>query len=207
MKDCALCCPTCDDQHCPSARQIISSFPGSHIWMITARTIECIRYASNNRLRNVKKNLERTCHETDDISTAVYCVVQFPLTTLVTWECTIRHAVPWAAVEAWSQLTSPTAKFMAAAMENSVVYERARVPPPMGWIACDPLAVALAAEHGGDVGGILTNSKLVSCAVELSSSPNRGQSVFSPANGGPLVRLVTQVDVPGFAKLLHDSMR
>lgn len=134
---------------------------------------------------------------------------QFPLTTLVTWECTIRHAVPWAAVDAWSTLQSPKAAFMAAALYKSLAYERAKTPQPAGWIACDPLAVALAAEHGSSEPRMLTGSKMIHCFVQLAAGTARGQSVFDSEGDGqaPRVRLVTSVDVVEFERLLCDSMR
>lgn len=161
-------------------------------------SVECV-YACNHR--------GVTAPGADGVS----CTEQFPLTTLVTWECTIRHAVPWPAVDSWSALRSPRSLFMAAAMEKSVAHERARSPQPAGWIACDPLAVALAAEHGLEERNILTGSTLVHCSVELAGGLARGQSVFGSKGMGdnvaPRVRLVTSVDVKGFEKLLYDSMR
>lgn len=128
---------------------------------------------------------------------------------MVTWECTVNHAVPWATVDAWDQMTTPIAQFITAISKKSLDYERARIPKPEGWIACDPLAVAIAVEHGIKEGGIMTGSRMVTCRVQLANGPNRGQSVFRAADeeqSGPLVRLVTDVDVPEFAQLLRDSM-
>ena len=136
--------------------------------------------------------------------------VQFPLTTLVTWECTIRHAVPWAALEGWFALHTSKSAFMAATMEKSLAYERAKTPQPAGWIACDPLIVALAAEDSMREGGILIGSECVRCYVELAPGAARGQSVFQRKEDGyqgPCVRLVTNVDIAKFEHLLCDSLR
>jgi inosine-uridine nucleoside N-ribohydrolase len=63
--------------------------------------------------------------------------------TLVSWDCTVRHALPWAWVDAWLDKPTPKAAFMAAAMAKSVAYEKER-DAGAGWIACDPLAFAVA---------------------------------------------------------------
>ena len=147
---------------------------------------------------------------------------QFPVTTLVTWECTIAHAVPWDYVNIWEALTTPKGSFMTAVMAKSLAYERGRSPMPAGWIACDPLAVALAAEHdvaeergSGSADGtrefapLLQESTMIHCAVELTGAITRGQCVFDWNAAGkaePNVRLVTKVDLERFANLLHDSM-
>jgi hypothetical protein len=47
-------------------------------------------------------------------------------------------------VQAWLAKDSPKAAFMAAVMAKSMAYEKQRDPPALGWIACDPLALALA---------------------------------------------------------------
>ena len=140
-------------------------------------------------------------------------MAQFPVTTLVTWECTIAHAVPWDYVKIWEALTTPKGSFMTAVMANSLAYERGRTPMPAGWIACDPLAVALAAEDGLQAkdGGaqLMRDSTMIHCAVELTGALTRGQCVFDWNKVGstePNVRLVTKVDLEQFAKLLHDSM-
>ena len=140
-------------------------------------------------------------------------VPQFPETILVTWECTIAHAVPWDYVKIWEALTTPKGSFMTSVMANSLAYERGRTPMPAGWIACDPLAVALAAEDGLETedgsARLLQESTMIHCAVELTGALTRGQCVFDWNKVGstkPNVRLVTKVDLEQFAKLLHDSM-
>ncbi len=147
--------------------------------------------------------------------TAFVRAAQFPVTTLVTWECTIAHAVPWDYVNIWEALTTPKGSFMTAVMAKSLAYERGRTPMPAGWIACDPLAVALAAEdtlseeEDGGAAPLLQDSTMIHCAVELTGALTRGQCVFDWNSAGqaePNVRLVTKVDLERFAKLLHDSM-
>lgn len=62
---------------------------------------------------------------------------------LISWECTIAHAVPWATFEPWLAKEGEVARFLAAISAASVAYEKER-GKVAGWLACDLLAVAAA---------------------------------------------------------------
>ena len=61
---------------------------------------------------------------------------------LLTWECTIAHAVPWDTFFPWIQKDTDKARFVAAISKASIEHEYKL--NRTGWIACDPLAVAVA---------------------------------------------------------------
>lgn len=119
-----------------------------------------------------------------DPESAQLVLRKIPQTLLVTWDCTIKHALEWSWVDAWLSKPGAKATFMRDVMAKSMAYEQqrepgtpgltdnlyglaqklslcmhARMPHPVGlrlrhwtplhtagvgWIACDPLAVALA---------------------------------------------------------------
>ena len=74
-----------------------------------------------------------------------------------------------------------------------------------GWIACDPLAAAVAVE-----GGALLRAEPMHCTVELAGSLTRGMSVMQPpggAKGLPAnVLLVREVCMPTFQRLMHSAL-
>ena len=94
------------------------------------------------------------------------------------WECTIRHTLPWDWVQAWLSKDSPKAAFMAAVMAKSVAYEQQRDPPAPGWIACDPLAFAVAVCEE-----VLLAAEPQHCAVELQvgGRPVQGRRTLGTA--------------------------
>lgn len=65
-----------------------------------------------------------------------------PLQVLITWECTIAHAIPWDTFFPWIQKDTDKACFVSAISKASIEHEHKL--QRTGWIACDPLAVAVA---------------------------------------------------------------
>lgn len=61
---------------------------------------------------------------------------------LITWECTIAHAIPWDTFFPWIQKDTDKARFVSAISKASIEHEHKL--QRTGWIACDPLAVAVA---------------------------------------------------------------
>ena len=61
---------------------------------------------------------------------------------LLTWECTIAHAIPWDTFFPWIKKDTDKARFVAAISKASIEHEYKL--NRTGWIACDPLAVAVA---------------------------------------------------------------
>ncbi len=65
-----------------------------------------------------------------------------PAQVLLTWECTIAHAIPWDTFFPWIKKDTDKARFVAAISKASIEHEYKL--NRTGWIACDPLAVAVA---------------------------------------------------------------
>ena len=53
---------------------------------------------------------------------------------LVSWECTIAHAVPWPVFDPWIAKDTPVSRFMAAICASSIAYEH-KVSCPPAWHA------------------------------------------------------------------------
>ncbi|KAK9814425.1 hypothetical protein WJX72_005766 [[Myrmecia] bisecta] len=124
---------------------------------------------------------------------------KFHNTVMVTWDCTMAHALPWSLVDRWLETDTPKGRFANAASKASVRLEKSRGYE--GWVVCDPYAVAIAC-----CSEVMMESKLLSCTIEVQGSAlTRGQSVFDWNNilgGKPNVQLVTKIDVDAFQKLL-----
>jgi inosine-uridine nucleoside N-ribohydrolase len=123
---------------------------------------------------------------------------------LISWECTIMHGLEWEWVEKWLAKDTPAAKFMAAAMVDSIKYQKS-THRDHSWVACDPIAVA-AACNGKE---LVTGETAVYCDVELHGNLTRGACVFDweaslrcPCN----VRLITKVDTTVFKRMLDASL-
>lgn len=64
------------------------------------------------------------------------------LQVLISWECTMAHAIPWATFFPWIQKDTVKARFVSGISKASIEHEHKL--RRTGWIACDPLAVAVA---------------------------------------------------------------
>jgi hypothetical protein len=59
---------------------------------------------------------------------------------LVSWECTIAHAVPWAVFNPWIAKDTPVSRFMAAITAASVAYEH-KVQRPLLLLCLPPCRI------------------------------------------------------------------
>ncbi|KAL0028300.1 hypothetical protein WJX79_008293 [Trebouxia sp. C0005] len=73
-----------------------------------------------------------------DPEAAFLVLKKFPQTTLITWDCCMRHATPWIVVDNWFNKDTPRAKFLAATMANSSAYMK-RERPQLGGSALPAL--------------------------------------------------------------------
>ena len=64
------------------------------------------------------------------------------LQVLISWECTMAHAIPWDTFFPWIQKDTVKARFVSGISKASIEHEHKL--HRTGWIACDPLAVAVA---------------------------------------------------------------
>ena len=75
---------------------------------------------------------------------ASICFDSFPLTHLLTWECSVAHPLPWSWFHRWMTQGSLSATFLNAASHQSASayasegYE--------GYVSCDALAAAIAVD-------------------------------------------------------------
>ncbi|KAL4857438.1 Pyrimidine-specific ribonucleoside hydrolase RihA [Chlorella vulgaris] len=142
-----------------------------------------------------------------DPESAQLVLRKFPQTLLVTWDCTIKHALDWSWVDAWLSKPGAKATFMRDVMAKSMAYEQQREPgtpgltDSVGWIACDPLAVALAVCDDA-----LLESEPKHCVVETKGTLTRGMSVFQDPGGKAALKanvlLVKSICMARFAALL-----
>ncbi|KAI3430533.1 hypothetical protein D9Q98_005126 [Chlorella vulgaris] len=135
-----------------------------------------------------------------DPESAQLVLRKIPQTLLVTWDCTIKHALEWSWVDAWLSKPGAKATFMRDVMAKSMAYEQQR-EPGVGWIACDPLAVALAVCDDA-----LLESEPKHCVVETKGTLTRGMSVFQSPGGKAALKanvlLVKSICMARFAALL-----
>ncbi|KAI8474392.1 MAG: Inosine/uridine-preferring nucleoside hydrolase domain-containing protein [Monoraphidium minutum] len=134
-----------------------------------------------------------------DPEAAHMALAKFPLTTLVTWEASNRHALPWEWVEdQWLARRTPKSRFLASVMAFGL--DKWRTMFPAGWSACDALAVAVALRPD-----IVRGTKEVFVDVELRGSLTRGMTVFDwhgVLRRAPNARLVAAVDEAAYRAML-----
>lgn len=110
--------------------------------------------------------------------------------TLVSWETTLDHAVPWDAWDAWVGGDTPRARFVREITAAMRVSEEAR--GRAGFLIPDPLAaaVALAPECV-----LADDARPVT--IELGGTLTRGQTVVDerPQRGDANVRIVRRIDM------------
>ncbi|EIE25160.1 nucleoside hydrolase [Coccomyxa subellipsoidea C-169] len=126
---------------------------------------------------------------------------KFPRTVLISWEGTIAHAIPWETFNPWIQKNTARSRFIAAISAASIAYEHKR--GLTGWIACDPLAVAVAIRPE-----LIEEAEELYCAVELHGTLTRGMSTFDwnkTLGREPNVSLVKKVNLDGFNALMDAS--
>ncbi|BDA41404.1 Pyrimidine-specific ribonucleoside hydrolase RihA [Coccomyxa sp. Obi] len=126
---------------------------------------------------------------------------KFPRTVLLSWEGTIAHAIPWETFNPWIQKDTARSRFIAAISAASIAYEHKR--GLTGWIACDPLAVAVAIRPE-----LIEEAEELYCAVELHGSLTRGMSTFDwnkTLGREPNVALVRKVNLEGFNAMMDAS--
>jgi purine nucleosidase len=114
----------------------------------------------------------------------------------------MRHSIQWSLVERWGRRDTAKARFVAATMEKTMLAEKDR--KATGWLACDPLAVALAVTDG-----LLTSSQRVFCSVELHGKLTRGQTVFDLdvcLKREPNIELVKTIDMGKFSAMLDAAL-
>ena len=142
-----------------------------------------------------------------DPEAAHLALSKMPSTKVVTWECTMRHRIPWAQMERWAAADTPRAQFFSAICEQSVARVKSNTQAQSGeegWVACDPLALACVLWPE-----IVQKCEERHCEIELQGARTRGMSVIDrrPWGGGEKnVSIVSEIDTAAFCVLMEAAM-
>ncbi len=121
--------------------------------------------------------------------------------TLVSWETTLDHSVPWDAWDAWTGGDTSRARFVREITAAMRVSEEAR--GRAGFLIPDPLAaaVALAPE-------CVVHADERPVAIELAGRLTRGQTVVDerPQRGAANVRIVRRIDMDVVEALIRRAV-
>ncbi|MEZ4666425.1 MAG: nucleoside hydrolase [Anaerolineae bacterium] len=140
----------------------------------------------------------------DDPESAYMALKVLPLAEMISWETTIQHAVPEVDYQALRSAPSDAGKFLKGITEQIIRFLSALPLHPPVFPLADPLAMAIALEPH-----LIQAAADYYGTVELNGTHTRGQTVIDyrhakklPAN----VRVITQVDMTGFNRLLRRSV-
>ncbi len=123
----------------------------------------------------------------------------FPHTTMVDWEATLYHTLPWAAYDALNALDSPRARFHRAMTEDMNAKARTRDP---GLFIPDPLAMAVTLEPG-----LVLESVDHAITVELAGRQTRGQTVVYHRGRRRNVTVPTKIDMDGVHAMFERALQ
>lgn len=131
---------------------------------------------------------------------------RFARVTLVTWTLTAQQPVPWERMDAYLRGGGPAAELMRAIMQRDLEKWKAGEELNGGWIACDPVALAIAVDDS-----LVLEAEARACHVEWQgSNVAKGMTVFDdrPADGETQcnVRLVKRFDLERFSDMMIASM-
>ena len=124
----------------------------------------------------------------------------FPMTTLVTWNTTLDHAVSWQWLDEWLRTDTPKGRFMAAISRKLLAFDRQQSYQSRGFPMPDPLAMGCILEPD-----IIRASESAYVTVELGGTHTRGQTLADWSNHTkrPVnTRIVTHIDMDAYLRLL-----
>jgi len=127
----------------------------------------------------------------------------FPLSTMLSWETTLAHDLPWADFETLCAIDTVAGRFFRAisrqaAQRLQTVYKRP------AYLLPDPLAMAISLQPA-----LIQRSSRHFVTVELSGRHTRGQTVIDYSGisaRAANVRIVHALDRQGFYQLLRQSL-
>ncbi len=136
-----------------------------------------------------------------DPEAAAAVLAAFPRLTLLTWETTLAHPLPWPAHQRLKRLGTPRAQFYAAITGVTEAYLREKDLP--GLLVPDPLAALVALEPGA-----ITAHERHWGTVETCGRHTRGQLVLDHRRSGRAANLevVTGVAVDRLADRLEAAL-
>lgn len=128
----------------------------------------------------------------------------FPYSTMLSWETTLDHPLPWSRFEALLAAETPAARFVRETSSLSVNLMK-QYPQFGGYLMPDPLAMAVALAPD-----LIRRSAEHYVTVELHGSETRGQTVidyFGRKGQPPNVQIVTELDMDGIGWLFEQILR
>ncbi len=138
-----------------------------------------------------------------DPEAAQIVLSSFPESTMISWEATIQHPLPWAHYDDLTQITGPRARFFNAIDKWATPEMRNRTPSPL-YLLPDPLAMAVALQPE-----LIKQSQFRHVEVELNGRRTRGQTVVNYTNyveHAPNVHIVTEIDMDGVYRLYQQML-
>ncbi|HEX2908059.1 MAG TPA: nucleoside hydrolase [Phototrophicaceae bacterium] len=126
----------------------------------------------------------------------------FPLATMLSWETTMQHPMPWEQFNNLTQIQSAAARFMTAT--SRLTAEFLRSYQYAGYLLPDPLAMAVTLQPD-----LVRKSADHYVTVELSGTYTRGQTVieYLPRPGHqPNVRIVQELNINSVYELFKRAL-
>jgi purine nucleosidase len=127
----------------------------------------------------------------------------FPEATMISWEATLNHPLPWERYDELTRLPGPRAQFFNAIDKWAVPEMRSRTPSPL-YLLPDPLAMAVALQPE-----LIRQSQFRRVEVELNGTYTRGQTVVNYTNYAerpPNVHIVSEIDMDGVYELYRQML-
>ena len=126
-----------------------------------------------------------------DPEAALIALAAFPMSTMLSWETTIKHSFTWEAYDALTTIPSDAGRFFHETTQGTVAYLR-QFRERIGYLLPDPLAMAITLEPD-----IILNAEEHYVTVEVRGEFTRGQTVidyFGLKGQESNVRIVTELD-------------
>ncbi len=130
----------------------------------------------------------------------------FPEATMLGWEATLAHPIPWEDFDTLCALPTPRARFFRGITEKVSAQWRA-MPGTEGHLLPDPLAMAVALEPS-----LILEQETHYVVIELGGSHARGQTIANYTvedHGTPSVHIVRRINMEGvyrlFAQMLGET--
>eukprot|EP00053_Salpingoeca_punica_P010660 m.95575 g.95575 ORF g.95575 m.95575 type:complete len:435 (+) comp15457_c0_seq1:40-1344(+) len=140
-----------------------------------------------------------------DPESAAVVFKEYPHSTVVPWECCLRHGLKWTQLDEWLAAKTRSCEFLRAVREQS---RRHIVDDSAGYLPVDPLAAAVLLDPKNIVANDGISLRHVS--VELAGSLTRGQLVVDWSRLTthiPNALLVTNVHLTRYSELMAAALK
>jgi purine nucleosidase len=149
--------------------------------------------------RNVSAEFNFYC----DPEAALIVLDAFPQATMVSWETTMKHTLPWDDYDTLAAAPSAAGRFFHDTTLLGAGFIR-RFRPELGYLLPDPLTMAITLEPD-----LILNQELRHASVELHGTQTRGQTVIDHlglTGRTPNVEIVTEIDMNGVYRLFEQTL-